>query len=281
LNTSLVDVATGECAYDVTTTLAEDSETPSPESLRWPSSGSSAQTTREAQTTSKSSATIASASSAFPKQSHDEESDPLRRKTTITDATGTIVAEIQWKGRRPSITICDEKVGALADLFGSTVPFLPKILAIPTRFDTEYIWTATPDSLTLFDYDTESVRGTFYQNVFRIPSKSKGFKVKLSPSFSQPPASPASSSPSFATTERKSPNSTFFPAHVPGLGSSYLEFESHPLAHDVEIILSFLLMEMLRRGRFDLTPYNFEKPKLWHFKEAKDLILGRLRRHSL
>lgn len=124
LNTSLVDVGTGECAYDIVTTLSDDSET-SPESVHWPSSGSSAQTTREAQTTSKSSETMASASSVFPKQSRDEESeDPLRRKTTITDTTGTVVAEIRWKGRRPSITICDEKVGALADLFGSTVPFL-------------------------------------------------------------------------------------------------------------------------------------------------------------
>ena len=124
LNTSLVDVTTGECSYDITTTLAEDSKT-TPESLHWPSSRSSAQTTREVQPTSKSSETIASVSSAFPKQLLDEESkEPSRRKTTITDATGTIVAEIQWKGRRPSITICDEKVGALADLFGSTVPFL-------------------------------------------------------------------------------------------------------------------------------------------------------------
>jgi hypothetical protein len=40
-------------------------------------------------------------------------------------------------------------------------------------------------------------------------------------------------------------------------------------------------MEILRRGRFNLTPYTFEKPKLWHFKEAKDLLLNRLRRHSL
>jgi hypothetical protein len=52
----------------------------------------------------------------------------------------------------------------LTDLIGSsTVRFLPKILAIPTRFDMEYIWTATANSLTLFDYNAEAIRGTFYQ----------------------------------------------------------------------------------------------------------------------
>ncbi len=98
-------------------------------------------------------------------------------------------------------------------------------------------------------------------------------------------------------TERKTPGSIFIPAHVPGLGSNYLEFTSHALAHDVEIIsmytlsnnitslltclVSFLMMEILRRGRFNLTPYTFQKPKLWQFKEAKEQFLRCLRRHTL
>jgi len=77
---------------------------------------------------SKSSETMASSSPAFVKHSHPEEQDePMScqtRLTKITDAAGTVVTDIQWKGRHPTITICGEKVGALADLFGSTsVPF--------------------------------------------------------------------------------------------------------------------------------------------------------------
>jgi hypothetical protein len=131
LNTSLIDVATGECAYDITTILVQETEqaVKNRESPRWAPSSSSAQTTHELHISPKSSETMASSSPAFVKQSRPEEpAEPMThqlRKTTITDAAGTVVAVVQWKGRHPTITICDEKVGALADLFGSTsVPFL-------------------------------------------------------------------------------------------------------------------------------------------------------------
>ena len=132
---------------------------------------------------------------------------------------------------------------------------------------------------------------------------SKGAKTKMpaSPatrsSGKAMPASPTLTSLEDKDAERKTPGSIFIPAHVPGLGSNYLEFTSHVLAHDVEIIstfislndttslltclVSFLMMEILRRGRFNLTPYTFEKPKLWQFKEAKEQFLRRLRRHTL
>ena len=97
----------------------------------------------------------------------------------------------------------------------------------------------------------------------------------------------------------KSSKSSFIPTHLPGVGSNYLEFTPHPLAQDVEIIseycnivsisfklnlnpaVSFIMMEILRRGRFNLTPYTFQKPKLWQLKEARDLVWRRLRRNTV
>jgi hypothetical protein len=223
-----------------------------------------------------------------------------RRRTKISNAGGNIVADIIWDGRKPDITVGDEKIGPLTDLFGSsTVRFLPKILAIPTRFDTEYIWTATAESLTLFDYDSETIKGTFHQNSIRIPRRSKSSKFKISspsklnfsspstPSLSSPSLSSSSSSSSSSPSvkrgelDHKPLKSSFIPTHLPGVGSNYLEFKPHPLAQDIEIIISFIMMEILRRGRFNLTPYTFEKPKLWQLKEARDLVWRRLRRNTV
>lgn len=39
-------------------------------------------------------------------------------------------------------------------------------------------------------------------------------------------------------------------------------------------------MEILRRGRFGLTPYTFENPTIWQFKEARDLVLRRIGRRN-
>jgi len=290
LNNSLVDVATGDKAYDIVTVLMDSPESFSSLSKARPQPVSS-------------NAFASSSKSVQHKQPSTSEdiTSCERRRTKITDAVGNVVADIIWNGRRPDITIGDEKVGALTDLFGSsTVRFLPKILAIPTRFDTEYIWTATADSLTLFDYDAEAIRGTFHQNSIRIPRSSKPSKFKLSspskhtllsPSTLFPTSPSLSSSSSFSSLssssikekdpDHKSLKSSFIPTHLPGVGSNYLEFIPHPLAQDVEIIISFLMMEILRRGRFNLTPYTFEKPKLWQLKEARDLVLRRLRRNTV
>ena len=87
----------------------------------------------------------------------------------------------------------------------------------------------------------------------------------------------------------------FMPTHLPGIGNNYLEFLSHPLAHDVETIggivlhlnkmflmlVTFLMMEILRRGRFLLTPYTSGNTKCFNSKEARDLVLRRLRRNTI
>ncbi|KAG6854555.1 hypothetical protein C0991_004891 [Blastosporella zonata] len=286
-NTALIDVSTGERAYDIVTVL----EPPTADKAQPPSE---------------------SAESSLDVTSNE------RRHTCIRDASGSSLVSISWNGRRPDISILDEKVGQLTDLFGSsTVKFMPKCLVVPTRFDTEYVWTATPDSLTLLDYDSDTIKGTFYHNVIRVKVP---FKPKPKPSIPSTPStsssnSPASHSsfslanlplPSFSTmsltscrssgsplsdschspsvsptTHTATPKSSFIPTHLPGVGGNYLEFSQHPLAHDIEIIVSFLMMEILRRGRFLLTPYTFEKPKLWQLKEARDLVLRRLRRNTV
>ncbi|KAG6860584.1 hypothetical protein C0995_009633, partial [Termitomyces sp. Mi166 len=232
LSTALVDVSTGERAYHIVTVLE--------------ASATEGEKTSEVDASSE------------------------RRHTSIKDVSGTSLVSISWTGRRPDITILGEKVGQLTNLFGSsTVRFMPKILVVPTRFDTEYIWTATPDSLTLFDYDSETVKGTFHQNVIRIsaPFKSKSkpspqstssqsssnsslsspslpdllcpSSSKLSLSPSRPLESPASDSyhpPSSFIDYSVTPKCSFIPTHLPGVGGNYLEFCSHSLAHDVEII---------------------------------------------
>ncbi|CAA7271469.1 unnamed protein product [Cyclocybe aegerita] len=296
LNTLLIDVATGERTYNITTVL-DSSEQTTHEQEPLTSTSSSFSSPERAPSDESLTSTVASSSPVLQKKvSSKPEETPKgdRRQTTVTDATGNVVAEIAWNGRRPDITITDEKVGALTDLFGSsTIRFMPKILAIPTRFDTEYIWTATADTLTLFDYDSETVKGTFHQNVIRIPTSSKASKFMPSSPAKGKPFSPSkpylASSPSLSSSSSDESDaetkplakSAFIPTHLPGVGSNYLEFVSHPLAHDIEIILSFLMMEILRRGRFNLTPYTFDKPKLWQLKEARALILRRFRRNTV
>ncbi|TEB25932.1 hypothetical protein FA13DRAFT_1692721 [Coprinellus micaceus] len=250
LNTSLIDVATGERAFEIVTEqLDETPRTPSPSSSQEFSPTSSVVLDKSMPTPSTSSVHWAQQPDSYSMKA---KPCPDRRHTTITDASGKVLVDVDWKGRRPDITICGEKIGGLTELFGSsTIRFMPKVLAIPTRFDTEFVWIATGDTLSLFDYDTDTVQGSFHQNCIRIPA------------------------PSYT------PKSTFIPTHLPGVGSNYLEFSSHPLAQDVEVILSFLMMEILRRGRFSLTPYTFDNPTMWQFKDARESFFRRLRRNTV
>ncbi|KAJ7219566.1 hypothetical protein GGX14DRAFT_592775 [Mycena pura] len=155
-------------------------------------------------------------------------SDLARRQTEIRDGAGAVVGIIGWVGRTPhEITILDESVGGLVDLFATkTIQFIPKEISIPTRFDTEYLWTATPDSLYLLDYDSETRMAEFHVHT-----------------------------PSLKSMHRQ----------ISGRGATYLELSSHPLgfASDVEILVSLLMLDILRRSRFDLPPM-FGPPSRLH-----------------
>ncbi len=128
LNTSLIDVVTGNLSYGIATVAVPVDEVQQCESIKEESiclapSVVAFQPPCNGPSSSKSSLTTKACSVAVVKQSHWEESGTSpseARRTTIKDPTGTVVADIVWNGRRPSITICDEKVGGLTDLFGST-----------------------------------------------------------------------------------------------------------------------------------------------------------------
>ncbi|KAH9483906.1 hypothetical protein JR316_0003384 [Psilocybe cubensis] len=284
LNSTLVDVNTGKCAYNIVTILVSTTVLPE-EQIRSSDTSSNPR-----------SPTMVGSSPSFlkkraPSSSSEILPDVVERRTSITAPTGKVLAEIAWQGCRPTISIHGEKVGGLTDLFGSTtVRFMPKNLVIPTRFDTEYVWMATTNSLTLFDCDTDSVKGSFYRNVFRLPTVKKGakhrFLSKKKSSISLRngtffPDLPSPSQTEDTQSEEEIQKSSFISTRIPGLGSSYIEFTPHLLAHDVEIILSFLMMEILRRGRFGLALYTFEKPQAWQFREAHRLLMRRVRRDTL
>lgn len=82
LNTSLVNSTTGKLTYKIITSVKADSST------------------------SSVSSDLAS-----------EDAAQVLRTTHISDPSGKILANIAWTGRRPDITIGDEKIGALTDLF--------------------------------------------------------------------------------------------------------------------------------------------------------------------
>ncbi|PFH54123.1 hypothetical protein AMATHDRAFT_52935 [Amanita thiersii Skay4041] len=271
LNTALLDITTGQQAYTISTVL-ETGLLDGIEPIESPS-------------------TYASVASSSNSSENDTPPSPSfsrrRRRTTIKDQSQKPIASLVWNGRHPEITIGEERVGGLTDLFGSnTVRFMPKILAIPTRFDTEYIWTATADSLTLVDFDSDIIKGVFHQNAVKIPGhfnflSKRRERASSSPLVTQSPASSHTSLTTTTTSSSSDSKASFIHTRLPGIGSSYLEFTSHPLAHDVEIIISFIMMEILRRGRFSLTPYCFNRPRFWQLQEARDSIFRRLRRGTL
>ncbi|KAH7920136.1 hypothetical protein BV22DRAFT_1074462 [Leucogyrophana mollusca] len=168
------------------------------------------------------------------------------RRTIIFNKAGVSVAEIGWKGRQPvEVVVGKEKiVGGVKGMFGCSSAILShNVLGINTRFDSEYFWMAAPDALTLLDYESDRIKGQFHINSLRVGDR-------------------------------------FLATPIPGLGNDYIEFEPHPFASTEELIVSFLLMEILRRGRFNLSPYVFDRPKIWagaHFAN----LSRRLRRSTL
>ncbi|KAG1814880.1 hypothetical protein EV424DRAFT_1123833 [Suillus variegatus] len=156
------------------------------------------------------------------------ESEDESRRTTIYNKLGEVIAEIGWKGKQPiEIVIGKEKIIGAKGMFGCSSAILShNVLGIPTRFDTEYFWMAASDALTLLDYDSNQTKGSFHSNSMHVGER-------------------------------------FIAAPIPGLGHDYLEFETHPLASTEELLVSFILMEVLRRSRFNLHTDSSDRSKLW------------------
>jgi hypothetical protein len=93
LNTTLIDVSNNQPAYDIATVLLPPL---------------SEVETQAVPVTSVEEPPVASSSS------------QQRRHTRITNCSGEPLVSITWSGRHPDITILDDKIGGLTDLFGST-----------------------------------------------------------------------------------------------------------------------------------------------------------------
>lgn len=124
LNTSLLDVASGKCAYNIVTALCSDLET---DAFDKPTVSSY----RTSESSESSSSNASNAPPFSPLNEFNFPSDPPisepteHRITQISDGEGEVVAHISWRGRHPDIFICGAKVGGLTNLFGSTtVPFM-------------------------------------------------------------------------------------------------------------------------------------------------------------
>jgi len=137
------------------------------------------------------------------------------RRSFLLDSNGVKLASWGWTlGMQPTdIVIGREKLGGAKELFGCMGPSAsPKVFGVSTRFDSEYYWLASPESLTLLDQYANETKGQLHHSSVLV-----GSRIVHSPLLS---------------------------------GNDYLEFESHPQASDEELIVTFILMEVLRRTRF-------------------------------
>jgi hypothetical protein len=104
LNSQLVDATTGETAFTIVTTLDPSS----------------------------SSASSSASSVSLSQKMHlsEESRSKIKRNTHITDTSGTILVDICWTGRRPCITIGNQKVGGLSELFDTAYTNISFVLSL-------------------------------------------------------------------------------------------------------------------------------------------------------
>ncbi|CAK5277593.1 unnamed protein product [Mycena citricolor] len=196
---------------------------------------------------------------------------PVRRRTEIHDASGDIVGTIDWEGHVPQhIVLLDEAVGGLVDLFAAkTIALIPRELSLSTRFDTEFVWTATPEEVFLLDIDSGNRMAELHPPRSSLPSLT--FPLRTA----KPKQSSLGSSVTSLSATSTSADSTLLPR-----GTPFVSLTSHPhgLASDVELLVSLLMLDILRRGRFQLPAYRFGPPSPW--REAWSRI-SRPRRNTV
>ncbi|KAH9981097.1 hypothetical protein BGW80DRAFT_1268371 [Lactifluus volemus] len=148
-----------------------------------------------------------------------------RRRTAIADIHQRQVAEIVWAGRVPlSIRIDRETLSGVTSLFNNcetvtVIPSSPSKLKVPTRIGA--IWVATRRSLELRCSTSGELRSAFHLNCVQT-----GHRLR--------------------------------PASMPGIGSHFLEIHELHSAHMVEMIVSCLIMDILRRNVFDMSSHDFD-----------------------
>ncbi len=113
-NTSLINVASGERAYDIVTVPVAGKPEKVASSQEPLSSSQTAAASRDFSPIKE-----------YPTLSEEKEDGVTRRQTQIKDASGHVVVDVHWEGRHPHITIDGTEVGGLNDLFGtSSVRFM-------------------------------------------------------------------------------------------------------------------------------------------------------------
>ncbi|KAF8264231.1 hypothetical protein EI94DRAFT_1738935 [Lactarius quietus] len=149
-----------------------------------------------------------------------------RRRTVITDIHQRQVAEIVWAGRVPlSISLKGETLDGVTPLFNgcesvTIIPHRLSELKVPTRIGA--VWVATRHSLELRCSNSGKLRSAFYLNSVQI-----GHRLRPTP--------------------------------IPGMGSHFLEVHDVHSAHMVEMMVSCLIMDILRRNVFDVSPHDFDR----------------------
>jgi len=141
------------------------------------------------------------------------------RRSFLLDSAGVKLASWGWTlcMQPTDVVIGRERLGGAKDLFGSMGPSpSPKIFGVSTRFDPDYYWVASADSLTLLHQNTNEIKGQLHHSCVLV-----GSRIVHSPLLA---------------------------------GNDYLELESHPRVSDQELIVTFILMEILRRNRFANAP---------------------------
>ncbi|KAF9077140.1 hypothetical protein BDP27DRAFT_598694 [Rhodocollybia butyracea] len=279
LNTELIDVSTRRVMYTVATIQEESEEGYSEEENDLKELWSELEGSEFARLKPQDDASKSDAPSG-QLVSSESATAIIQRRTCIHSHTGTLVADIIWRGRRPDIYIYpgkfshsqddqspdSEKIEQtqqkrpeakirfrhLSELFDAyNTKTISNKLAIPSRFDPKLVWTATATSLKLLDHsdvNRVSVKAAFHHNSICLHTP----QILKSSQSSQSPA-----------TKRK-----LLQTCIPGLGHSYLNlniashesYSSLVPVQEVEIIVSFFMMEILRRGRFSsliLSPYVF------------------------
>ncbi|KAK0503567.1 hypothetical protein EDD18DRAFT_1346427 [Armillaria luteobubalina] len=134
--------------------------------------------------------------------------DQDKLRVLLNDTLWKTISKIIWTKPDPSLLFNFQRlnnVSAIIDQDGVQeieVAFENGLIPVRARFDTEYLWNVGVDSLTLYDVDSDATKGSFHFNCSYRPDAPKRFT----------------------------------PAIVGPLGHHYLEFVSHDLAHDTEII---------------------------------------------
>ncbi|TDL25009.1 hypothetical protein BD410DRAFT_785762 [Rickenella mellea] len=158
------------------------------------------------------------------RDTNDEITEISSRSTRITNAKGTAVAVIEWVGEEKrhtgAIKIMNADPVKVVDLFDGceTVKATTDYLYVPSRLD--FVWIATKDSIHVVDSEYGDFKGKIHEHCIQVGDR-------------------------------------LVRSRVPGIGCNYIEFEEQPEDVLVELLIDYILINIMRRTRFNLPKYDF------------------------